>query len=63
MSGGAYLRCFVGIVYRELLRFVHQRGRFLAALVRPLIWLIVFAAGVRMARGVAITPPYPPNRL
>lgn len=58
MSGGAYLRCFVGIVYRELLRFVHQRGRFLAALVRPLIWLIVFAAGFRMALGVAITPPY-----
>lgn len=58
MSGGAYLRCFVGIVYRELLRFVHQRGRFVAALVRPLIWLIVFAAGFRMALGVAITPPY-----
>ena len=53
-----YLRCFWGIVWRELLRFVHQRGRFIAALVRPLVWLIVFAAGFRMALGVAITPPY-----
>lgn len=55
---GAWLRCFRGIVYRELLRFVHQRGRFIAALVRPLVWLVVFAAGFRMALGVAITPPY-----
>jgi ABC-2 type transport system permease protein len=53
-----YLRCFWGVVWRELLRFVHQRGRFVAALVRPLVWLIVFAAGFRMALGVAITPPY-----
>lgn len=58
MSLAMYLRCFQGIVYRELLRFVHQRGRFIAALVRPLVWLIVFAAGFRMALGVAITPPY-----
>lgn len=58
MTGLAYLRCFLGVVYRELLRFLHQRGRFIAALVRPLIWLIVFAAGFRMALGVAITPPY-----
>ena len=53
-----YLRCFWGVVWRELLRFVQQRGRFVAALVRPLVWLIVFAAGFRMALGVAISPPY-----
>lgn len=58
MTAAAYLRCFAGVIYRELLRFVHQRGRFIAALVRPLIWLVVFAAGFRMALGVAITPPY-----
>ena len=29
----AYLRCLGGIVRREALRFVHQRGRFLSALV------------------------------
>ncbi|HYH40219.1 MAG TPA: ABC transporter permease [Azospirillum sp.] len=48
-----------GIVVREVLRFVHQRERFLGALVRPLIWLFVFAAGFRAALGIAIIPPYP----
>ena len=35
------------IVSREALRFANQRERFIAALVRPLVWLIVFAAGFR----------------
>ncbi|MDF1583810.1 MAG: ABC transporter permease [Methyloprofundus sp.] len=47
-----------GIVARELLRFVKQKERFLSALVRPLIWLFVFAAGFRAALGIAIIPPY-----
>lgn len=47
-----------GIVVREILRFVHQRSRFLGALVRPLIWLLVFAAGFRAALGISIMPPY-----
>ena len=46
------------IIKREGLRFVSQRGRFIASLVRPLIWLIVFAAGFRAALGLSITPPY-----
>lgn len=46
------------IVLREALRFVHQRERFVAALVRPLVWLLVFAAGFRTALGLSITPPY-----
>ena len=53
-----FLVCLKGIVWRELLRFVNQHGRFLSALVRPLIWLLVFATGFRTALGVAITPPY-----
>jgi ABC-2 type transport system permease protein len=48
----------MGIVGRELSRFVTQRERFISALVRPLIWLFVFAAGFRAALGLAITPPY-----
>ena len=28
MTAAAYLRCLVGIVRREALRFLHQRGRF-----------------------------------
>lgn len=46
------------IVAREFLRFIHQRERFIAALVRPLVWLLVFAAGFRAALGLSITPPY-----
>ncbi|MDX2265860.1 MAG: ABC transporter permease [Hyphomicrobiales bacterium] len=47
-----------GIVWREALRFIHQRARFLAALVRPLVWLFIFAAGFRSVLGVSIIPPY-----
>ena len=50
--------CFAGITWRELLRFTHQRGRFFSALVRPLVWLLVFAAGFRAALGISIIPPY-----
>lgn len=49
---------FRGIVWREALRFIHQRERFLAALVRPLVWLFIFAAGFRAVLGLSITPPY-----
>lgn len=53
-----WLRCMAAIIWRESLRFVHQKERFLSALVRPLIWLVVFAAGFRAALGLSITPPY-----
>jgi len=46
------------IVAREFYRFAQQRGRFIAALVRPLVWLLVFAAGFRAALGLSIIPPY-----
>src|SRR5690554_2503354 len=49
---------FAGISRRETLRFVNQRGRFLAALVRPLVWLFIFAAGFRAVLGLSITAPY-----
>ncbi|MFK7892945.1 MAG: ABC transporter permease [Granulosicoccus sp.] len=58
MPGNRYLSSMAGIVKRELMRFIHQRERFIAALVRPLLWLIVFAAGFRAALGVSIIPPY-----
>jgi len=53
-----YWICFRGVVWREVLRFFYQRERFVAALVRPLIWLLIFAAGFRSVLGVSITPPY-----
>ena len=58
MSFMIYLRCFNGIVLREALRFVHQKERFFSALVRPLVWLGIFAAGFRSVLGVSIIPPY-----
>jgi ABC-2 type transport system permease protein len=53
-----YARCFNGIVWREILRYWHQRERFISALVRPLVWLFIFAAGFRSVLGVSIIPPY-----
>ena len=60
MTGSSlhYLVCMKGVIWREGLRFLHQRERFVAALVRPLIWLLIFAAGFRSILGVSITPPY-----
>ena len=57
-KAAAYSRCFFGIITREALRFLHQRERFLSALVRPIIWLAVFAAGFRSIVALSITQPY-----
>jgi ABC-2 type transport system permease protein len=53
-----YAICLKGIVWREGLRFLHQRERFVSALVRPLVWLFIFAAGFRQVLGISIIPPY-----
>ncbi|MCS7101687.1 MAG: ABC transporter permease [Burkholderiaceae bacterium] len=52
------LRALRGIVVRELIKFSQQYGRLVSALVRPLLWLAVFAAGFRNVFGVSIVPPY-----
>ncbi len=57
-TAAQYAVCLKGIVWREGLRFLHQRERFVAALVRPLVWLFIFAAGFRQVLGVSIIPPY-----
>lgn len=54
----SWLIALTAILQREGLRFLGQRGRLIAALVRPLVWLFVFAAGFRAALGLSITPPY-----
>ena len=46
------------IVGRELFKFSRQYGRLLSALVRPLLWLMVFAAGFRNVFGVSVIDPY-----
>lgn len=53
-----YFTCLLGVLWRESLRFFQQRERFAAALVRPLVWLLIFAAGFRSVLGVSIIPPY-----
>jgi ABC-2 type transport system permease protein len=57
-SPAQYAICLKGIVWREALRFLHQRERFVSALVRPLVWLFIFAVGFRQVLGVSIMPPY-----
>jgi ABC-2 type transport system permease protein len=57
-TAAQYLICLRGIIWRETLRFIHQRGRFISAIVRPLVWLFNFAAGFRQILGVSIIPPY-----
>ncbi len=43
---------------REFTKFIHQTGRLLSAVVRPSLWLIIFAAGFQNVFGVSIAPPY-----
>lgn len=52
------LQALRAIVARELFKFLQQKGRLVSALVRPVLWLAVFAAGFRNVFGVAIAPPY-----
>ena len=52
------MRALRAVTAREMAKFVQQRGRLLSALVRPLIWLAVFAAGFYNVFGVSIIPPY-----
>jgi ABC-2 type transport system permease protein len=58
MTIGQYAICLNGVVRREALRWFNQRGRFISALVRPLVWLVIFAAGFHFVLGVSIIPPY-----
>ncbi len=52
------LQAMGAIVTREVLKFSRQTGRLVSALVRPLLWLAVFAAGFRHVFGVAVVEPY-----
>ena len=51
-------RALTAVTMREMIKFTQQRGRLLSALVRPLMWLAVFAAGFYNVFGVSIIPPY-----
>lgn len=46
------------VVAREMSKFFRQRERLISSLVRPLLWLLVFATGMHNLLGVSIIPPY-----
>ena len=52
------LAALAAIMRRETLRFLHQTGRLVSAVVRPTLWLVVFSAGFHDVLGVSIVPPY-----
>lgn len=58
MTPMLYARAMHGVARREFLRMLNQHGRLAAAIVRPMLWLAVFAAGFRATLGLSIAPPY-----
>ena len=46
------------IAWREIAKFLRQTERLLSALVRPALWLVVFATGLHDLLGVSIVEPY-----
>lgn len=58
MTASHALSALRGIATREVVRFVHQTSRLISAVVRPTLWLVVFAAGFHDVLGVSIVPPY-----
>mgnify|MGYP001374814460 CR=1 FL=1 len=47
-----YISALLGLSIREIIKFSKQKGRLFSAIVRPALWLFVFAAGVGSARGI-----------
>ena len=47
-----YISALLGLSIRETIKFSNQKGRLFSAIVRPALWLFVFAAGVGSARGI-----------
>jgi ABC-2 type transport system permease protein len=49
---------FLAITRREIMKFARQTERLLSALIRPALWLLVFATGLHDLLGLSIIPPY-----
>jgi ABC-2 type transport system permease protein len=58
VTGGRYLLALRAVIQREVAKFLRQTERLIAAIVRPALWLLVFAAGLHDLLGVSIIPPY-----
>ena len=46
------VRALVAVAGREIAKFVRQKGRLFSALVRPTLWLVVFAAGFQNVKDI-----------
>lgn len=46
------------VTEREILKFIRQRERLLSAIVRPSLWLFIFATGFQNLLGISIIAPY-----
>ncbi len=49
---------FRAVIWREINKFLRQTSRLVSAVVRPALWLVVFATGLHDLLGVSIIPPY-----
>ncbi len=58
MSAHHALLALLAVSGREAFKFARQKGRLFSALVRPTLWLAVFALGFQNIFGVSIIPPY-----
>ena len=47
-----FMSALIGLSIREIKKFSQQKGRLFSAIVRPALWLFVFAAGVGSTKGV-----------
>ena len=57
MNTSHAFNAFTALSARETGKFLRQKGRLFSALVRPALWLLVFAAGFQNVFGVAVIPP------
>ena len=47
-----YFSALMGLSIREVKKFSKQKGRLFSAIVRPALWLFVFASGVGSSKGI-----------
>ena len=58
MKNIIYYKSFLAILEREVIKLFNQKGRLLSSIVRPSLWLFIFAAGFGNIFGISIIPPY-----
>jgi ABC-2 type transport system permease protein len=54
----SYLLGIIAVTEREIVKFLRQRERLVSAIVRPSLWLFIFASGFQNLLGISIIEPY-----